>query len=78
MRINGKLNSNNIDLFEKNQFDGKIKYTCLLCKKKKDIFHMISNHGARMICTCCAKERYGSELKALELFCLNRPYKKKR
>lgn len=71
-RIDYKVNIKNVQQFQKYKFDGTKEYTCVICKNKKDIFHMISNNGDRMICTLCAKENYGSEIKALNEFCLYR------
>lgn len=79
-KINWQFNWENIDNFTKHKFDGTIKYTCLICKEKKDIFQMVSNSGDKMICTLCAKKYYGSPLTAVNEFCLGRqrPRKRKR
>ena len=70
--INLNTNAKNAAKFRKHQFDGTIRYRCLCCNKCFDIFHVVSNNGDRMICTRCAKLRYGSPLAAVEKFCLNR------
>ena len=70
--INHVINAKNISKFKKYKFDGTIKYRCLCCNKIVDIFHVVSNNGDRMICTRCAKLRYGSEMNAVNKFCLNR------
>lgn len=77
-KINWQFNWENIDNFTKHKFDGTIKYTCLICKEKKDIFNVVSNSGDKMICTLCAKKYYGSPLKAVNEFCLGRQRKRKR
>lgn len=71
-KIDNVINFNNRELFEKHKFDGTIKYTCLFCKEKKDIFSMISNSGDRMICTMCAKKYFGSPMIAVNTFCIGR------
>lgn len=71
-KIDNVINSNNRNLFEKYKFDGTIKYTCLFCKEKKDIFNMVSNSGDRMICTLCAKKYFGSPMIAVNTFCIGR------
>ena len=71
------FNDENIKKFAKYKFDGTIKYTCLFCKRKDDIFHMVSDGGNRMICTLCAEEKYGSPYLAVQKFCLNRPKAKR-
>lgn len=82
-KIDFKINYENQEKFTKYKFDGTIKYTCLFCKEKKDIFSMVSNSGDRMICTLCAKKYFGSPIIAVNSFCLGRnsrlaDYKRKR
>lgn len=72
IKINFAENEKNIIKFKKHQFDGTIKYTCVNCSRKDDIFHMVSDNGNRMICTLCAKKYFGCPLKAIDKFCLNR------
>ena len=76
-KIDYEINQQNYELFTKHRFDGTIEYTCLFCKEKKDIFHVVSNSGDRMICTLCAKKYFGSPLVAVNNFCLNRQRKKR-
>lgn len=73
--IDERINTKNVNNFKKYKFDGTILYTCTVCKQEKDIFHMISNNGSRMICTLCAKTYYGDIIKALNNFCLMRSRK---
>ena len=70
--IDERINIENVKNFKKYKFDGTILYTCTVCKKKKDIFHMISNDGSRMLCTLCDKTYYGDVFKALNQYCLMR------
>lgn len=70
--IDERINAKNVQNFKKYKFDGTILYTCTVCKQQKDIFHMISNDGSRMLCTLCAKTYYGDVFKALHEFCLMR------
>lgn len=73
--IDERINCDNIKKFKKYKFDGTILYTCTACKSEKDIFHMISNDGSRMLCTVCAKTYYGDVIKALNEYCLLRSRK---
>lgn len=73
--IDERINTKNVNNFKKYKFDGTILYTCTVCKQKKDIFHMISNNGSRMICTLCAKTYYNDTIKALNEYCLLRSRK---
>ena len=76
-KIYWMFNDENKKNFEKHKFDGTIKYTCLFCKEKKDIFNVVSDNGNRMICTLCAKKYYGSPYVAVNTFCLNRKLRDK-
>lgn len=71
-KIDNVINFHNRELFKRHKFDGRIEYTCLFCKEKKDIFSMVSNNGDRMICTMCAKKYFGSPMIAVNTFCIGR------
>ena len=69
IRIDFEQDCKNQELFNANKWDKSIIYTCLLCGKKSNIFDMVSNKGARMMCTICAKQKYGGYLNAIDKFC---------
>lgn len=71
-KIDGAIDCDNKEKFSTFKWSKEVKYTCLMCKRKMDIFHSISDHGSRMICTLCAKQKYGGIQEALHRFCLNR------